>query len=105
MANDVKLLLIDDNPMVLGMLQQALAAEIQAVADYNVRLQQAECFGDIGLKVALENQVADETHHKEELERVLAGWDRAEPLLAAYAAEHEYGQWWQLTMSAVLCEV
>jgi hypothetical protein len=35
-------------------------------------------------------------------DRVLAGWDRAEPLLAAYAAEHEYGQWWQLTMSAVL---
>jgi hypothetical protein len=27
---------------------------------------------------------------------------RAEPVLAAYAAEHEYGQWWQLTMSAVL---
>ena len=25
MANDVKLLLVDDNPMVLGMLQQALS--------------------------------------------------------------------------------
>ena len=31
----------------------------------------------------------------------LADWDQAEPLLAAYAAEHEYGQWWQLTMTAV----
>jgi integrase len=35
-------------------------------------------------------------------DRVLAGWDQAEPVLAAYAAEHEYGQAWQQTMSAVL---
>jgi hypothetical protein len=35
-------------------------------------------------------------------DRVLADWGRAEPVLAAYAAEHEYGQWWQLTMSEVL---
>jgi len=35
-------------------------------------------------------------------DRVLASWDRAEPVLAAYAAEHKYGQWWQLTMTAVL---
>jgi CheY-like chemotaxis protein len=32
MANDVKLLLVDDNPMVLGMLQQALAPFAQVVA-------------------------------------------------------------------------
>lgn len=35
-------------------------------------------------------------------DRVLDGWDQAEPVLAAYAAEHEYGQWWQLTMTSVL---
>jgi hypothetical protein len=35
-------------------------------------------------------------------DRALAGWDLAEPVLAAYAAEHEYGQAWQQTMSAVL---
>jgi bacterioferritin len=57
------------------MLEQALGAEKQAIADYNERLHQAEAFGDIGLKVSLENQIADETRHKEELERVLAGWD------------------------------
>lgn len=57
------------------MLEQALAAEKQAIADYDERLRQAEAFGDIGLRVSLENQVADETRHKEELERVLAGWD------------------------------
>jgi CheY-like chemotaxis protein len=32
MANDVKLLLVDDNPMVLGMLQQALTPFAQVVA-------------------------------------------------------------------------
>jgi bacterioferritin len=62
-----------DRPM--QMLQQALAAEKRTIADYNQRIRQAEAFGDIGLKVDLENQVADETRHKEELERVLAGWD------------------------------
>src|SRR5277367_1986523 len=43
------------------MLEQALAAEKQAIADYDERLRQAEAFGDVGLKVSLENQVADET--------------------------------------------
>jgi CheY-like chemotaxis protein len=32
MANDVKLLLVDDNPMVLGMLQKALTPFAQVVA-------------------------------------------------------------------------
>jgi bacterioferritin len=57
------------------MLEHALAAEEQALGDYNGRIRQAEEFGDLGLKVALENQIADETRHKEELERIIAGWD------------------------------
>jgi bacterioferritin len=57
------------------MLEHALAAEEQAIADYNGRIGQAESFGDLGLKVSLETQVADETRHKEELERIIAGWD------------------------------
>jgi bacterioferritin len=56
------------------MLLHALAAEEQAVADYNERIRQAEGFGDLGLKADLENQVADETRHKEEIERILSGW-------------------------------
>jgi bacterioferritin len=64
--------LVDDTR---DMLEQVLAAEKQAIADYGKRIRQAEAFGDIGLKVALENQVADETRHKEELERILAGWN------------------------------
>jgi bacterioferritin len=57
------------------MLENALAAEKQAIAGYGERLRQAEDYGDIGLKVALENQIADETRHKEELERILTGWE------------------------------
>jgi bacterioferritin len=56
------------------MLEQAMRAERQAISDYGERIRQAEAFGDIGLKVNLENQVADEARHKEEIERILAGW-------------------------------
>jgi bacterioferritin (cytochrome b1) len=55
--------------------EHALTAEKQAIADYGKRIRQAEAFGDIGLKVGLENQVADETRHKEEIERILVGWN------------------------------
>ncbi len=58
------------------MLEHALVAEVQAIADYKTRLRQAEAFDDFGLKVVLENQVADETRHKEEMERIIAGWDQ-----------------------------
>jgi bacterioferritin len=56
------------------MLENALAAEKQAIDDYDQRILQAEAFGDIGLKVTLENQVADETRYRKEFDRVLAGW-------------------------------
>ena len=56
------------------MLQRVLEAEEQAIRDYNERIKQAEAFGDTALKVALENQVADETNHKQEVARILAGW-------------------------------
>lgn len=58
------------------MLKHALNAEEQAIEGYTARIREAEAFGDVGLKVALENQLADETHHKEELERIIAGWDQ-----------------------------
>jgi hypothetical protein len=56
----------------MNFLQDFLAGPL---GDYNGRIRQAEEFGDLGLKVALENQIADETRHKEELERIIAGWD------------------------------
>ena len=61
------------------MLDCALSAEIQAIADYTTRIGQAEACGEIGLKVALENQLADETRHKEEVERIIAGWYEVDP--------------------------
>src|SRR3954462_3335996 len=56
------------------MLRRILEAEERAVQDYNERIRQAEAYGDTGLKVALENQVSDETNHKQEVSRMLAGW-------------------------------
>jgi bacterioferritin len=56
------------------MLDCALAAEKQAIADYTTRIGQAQACGELGLKVALENQLADETRHKEEIERIIEGW-------------------------------
>ena len=45
----------------------------QAIANYTGRIPQAQGFGDLGLKADLENQVANATRHKEELERIIAG--------------------------------
>jgi bacterioferritin len=56
------------------MLENALNAEKQAIADYEERILQAEALGEVGLKVNLESQVSDETRHKEEIERILVGW-------------------------------
>jgi len=61
------------------MLENALAAEKQAIADYVTRIRQTEGFGDVGLNVALENLAAGETRHKEEIERLLAGWNELSP--------------------------
>ena len=61
------------------MLDHALAAETQAIADYTARIRQAEAIGEIGLKVSLENQLADETRHKEEIERIIEGWYEVKP--------------------------
>jgi bacterioferritin len=60
---------------VREMLESILLAEKRAIADYGERIRQAEAFGDVGLRVNLENQVADETRHREEIERILAGWN------------------------------
>ena len=56
------------------MLQAVLEAERQAIRDYTERLEQAEKAGEIALKVQLENQIADETGHAEETERMLKNW-------------------------------
>jgi bacterioferritin len=56
------------------MLESVLAAEERAIQAYTERSRQAEAFGDIGLKVQLENFAADETGHRDEVKRILDGW-------------------------------
>lgn len=54
------------------MLEAVLEAEKQTISDYKERAKHAEEYGDIGLMVQLEDQILDETHHKEEVEKLLA---------------------------------
>lgn len=56
------------------MLQNVLAAEKKAIADYKKRAEQAAEFGDKGLATHLETIVEDETGHYEETEKILRGW-------------------------------
>jgi bacterioferritin len=59
-----------------AMLEAVLAAEEEAIRRYRERISQAEAFGDIGLKVQLENIIAEETGHRDEVRRILDGWSR-----------------------------
>jgi bacterioferritin len=56
------------------MLELALAGENETIGRYTKRIGQAEAAGELALKGELENLVAEETRHKEDLERVLLGW-------------------------------
>lgn len=56
------------------LLEAVLAAERKAVAGYKERAEQAGEFGDVGLKVQLEDMVRDETEHTEQTERILRDW-------------------------------
>ena len=56
-----------------AMLKHDLELERQAIKNYAERAQQAEAAGEIGLKVRLEEILADETDHAEEIVRLLGG--------------------------------
>jgi bacterioferritin len=56
------------------MLENVLAAERQAMADYKHRAEQAAAVGDKGLATHLETIVEDETAHFEETDKILRGW-------------------------------
>ncbi len=47
-----------------------IAAERQVIANYARRIAQAEAYGDKGLVIRLEDMLAEETDHAEELERL-----------------------------------
>ncbi|MCS1351953.1 ferritin-like domain-containing protein [Mechercharimyces sp. CAU 1602] len=56
---------------VRTMLQHARDEEAATIKRYKERMDQAEAVGEIALKIQLEDMIADETNHKEELERLL----------------------------------
>ncbi|MCD7036158.1 ferritin-like domain-containing protein [Metabacillus sp. GX 13764] len=56
---------------VREMLSAARDAEADTIRRYTKRIQQAEELGLIELKLKLEDLIADETNHKEELEHLL----------------------------------
>ena len=58
---------------VKGMLKYDLKLEQDAVEGYKKRAQQAEGVGETGLKVKLEEMIAEETTHAEQIERILKG--------------------------------
>jgi bacterioferritin len=59
------------------MLELALQSEKDTIARYTKRVGQAESAGEVGLKIELENLIAEETRHKEDLERILLNWTPA----------------------------
>jgi bacterioferritin len=56
------------------MMEAVVNAERKAVEHYIERAEQAGDFGDVGLKVQLEDMVRDETGHLEESQRILRDW-------------------------------
>lgn len=56
------------------MFEIALKAERDTVKRYEKRVAQAEDLGETALKVRLEDMIGDETHHAEEMERILHNW-------------------------------
>lgn len=56
------------------LIELALQAEKETIARYTERIRQADAAGEVGLRVDLEQIVAEETKHKEDLERILFRW-------------------------------
>jgi bacterioferritin len=57
-----------------GMLETALQAEIEAIDRYVRRRAQADAAGEHGLAVRLDDIIADETNHRDEIRQILARW-------------------------------
>ena len=68
-AADVK---FTDDPK--QMLQNALADEVATIERYVERRQQAEDAGEVGLAIDLDEVIADETKHRDELRLMLMRW-------------------------------
>jgi len=56
------------------MLENALADEVATIERYVERRRQAEDAGEVGLAVDLDDVIADETKHRDELRLMLMRW-------------------------------
>lgn len=56
------------------MLKEALKAEIETIERYTKRRKQAEDAGEVGLAAQFDDILMDETHHRDELQQMLARW-------------------------------
>jgi bacterioferritin len=57
-----------------AMLEVALDAEVATLARYVKRRKQAEAAGEYGLAAELDQVIADESRHRDELKQMLARW-------------------------------
>ena len=57
------------------MLENALEAEVETIERYTRRLDQADAAGEISVKVRLEDLIVDESRHRDDIRRMLKGWD------------------------------
>lgn len=56
------------------MIEVALKAEIDTIKRYVKRRKQAEDAGEHGLAAQFDDLIMDETHHRDELQQMLARW-------------------------------
>lgn len=56
------------------MLENAQRGEEDTIARYTKRIEQAERAGEMAIKLQLEDLVVDETRHRDDIRRMLAGW-------------------------------
>jgi bacterioferritin len=56
------------------MLEEALKAEVATIERYVRRRKEAEDSGEFGLAIHFDDLIADETHHRDELQQMLARW-------------------------------
>ena len=57
-----------------SMLETALTAEVETIARYVTRRDQAEAAGEHGLAARFDDIIADETNHRDEIRQILARW-------------------------------
>lgn len=56
------------------MLEHALAAEVDTIARYTLRADQADKAGEISIKIQIEDLIVDESNHRDDIRRMLKDW-------------------------------